>query len=66
MHERERSDLSFHQPMLYEPTTQATLDDPASPIRRPSLANIINKRPSIVIGQCPFSGHKIEVEAAAI
>ncbi len=52
---------------MFENTAQrasshSSSDGHLTPIKRPTLKNVINKRPSVISGQCPFSGHKVEFQ----
>jgi len=62
----------FHQATKFENTAQPNFNHSSPPDahvtstkRQSVLNNTINRRQSIVVGQCPFSGHKIEVESSA-
>ena len=63
--------MPFHQPTMFENNIQSNFNYPSAPDahgteqQQPSVPNnTINRRPSVV-GQCPFSGHKIEIDTSA-
>ncbi len=65
--EKDPTGVLFNQPAIFEASAQPTptsIDVQAKPVRRISVINTLNKRPSIA-GQCPFSGHLIGVETSA-
>ncbi len=47
---------------MFENTAHSPSDGHLTPTRRPALKNVINKRPSVFSGQCPFSGPKVEFQ----
>jgi hypothetical protein len=65
MYEDSRSAVGQHQANMYEASTRASFhenppEDRVTPTKR--LSNSINKRSSIVSGQCPFSGAQAGAE----
>jgi hypothetical protein len=67
----ERLGRTFHQPAMFENTIPPAFNhtrinnDRLSPTQRPLAMNTINQSPAIS-GQCPFSGHKIEIKTSAV
>jgi hypothetical protein len=64
--------MPFHQPIMFETNVPTNFNYAPSPEAHETekqqssgANNTINRRPSIVIGQCPFGGHKFEVEPSA-
>ena len=65
--------LGFNHASIFESTAQPTFNNAPSPDgqlattkRSTMLHNTLNKRSPSVVSQCPFSGHKIEVDTMGV